>query len=138
MPVGITFYSGDEIDEIVDNFGEFWHGQDYDPFSKNCNDFTQQMIRHICEQENFYVPSYVNRFTKMGSIFRMWFKPLQEIVGDIVNYEESEEEQDLQYPPSMLFLRNNKEQDSEDAQSRSAIQHTNIPLNNNDSSNRQS
>lgn len=33
------------------------------------------------------MPSYVNRFTKLGSVFRMWFKPLQELVGDIVNYE---------------------------------------------------
>lgn len=36
------------------------------------------------------MPTYVNRFTKLGSILRMWFKPLQELVGDIVNYEDSE------------------------------------------------
>lgn len=76
LPVGITYYSPDEIDEVVDAFGEFWHGKDYDPFSKNCNHFTEQMIKHICDKEQFYVPSYVNRFTKLGSVFRMWFKPL--------------------------------------------------------------
>ena len=47
----------------------------------------------MCEREQFYVPSYVNRFTKLGSVFRMWFKPLQEIVGDIVNYEEENDEE---------------------------------------------
>ena len=41
LPVGISYYSPDEIDEVVDTFGEFWHGKDYDPFSKNCNNFTE-------------------------------------------------------------------------------------------------
>ena len=91
LPIGFTYYSGDEIDEVIDTFGEFWHGKDYDPFSKNCNTFTENLIRHVCEKEIFYVPSYVNRFTKLGSVFRMWFKPLQELVGDIVNYDDSEE-----------------------------------------------
>lgn len=76
LPVGVTYYSPDEIDDIVDTFGEFWHGKDYDPFAKNCNNFTEHLIKHICDKEQFYVPSYVNRFTKLGSVFRMWFKPL--------------------------------------------------------------
>ena len=33
IPVGITYYSMDEIDDIVIYFGNFWHGRDYDPFS---------------------------------------------------------------------------------------------------------
>lgn len=76
LPIGVTYYSPDEIDDIVDTFGEFWHGKDYDPFAKNCNNFTEHMIKHVCDKEVFYVPSYVNRFTKLGSVFRMWFKPL--------------------------------------------------------------
>ena len=48
IPIGTTSYNADEIDEIVEYFGEFWHGCDYDPFAKNCNDFTETMIRHIC------------------------------------------------------------------------------------------
>ena len=88
IPVGVTYYSSDEINDIVDYFGEYWHGVDYDPFSKNCNNFTEQLIRHICDKELYYVPTYVNRFTKLGSVLRMWFKPLQELVGDIVNYDD--------------------------------------------------
>ena len=38
--VGMTYYSGDEVDDIVEEFGEFWFGKDYDPFGKNCNNFT--------------------------------------------------------------------------------------------------
>ena len=45
----------------------------------------------MTDREHYYVPSYVNRFTKLGSVFRMWFKPLQELVGDIVNYEDEED-----------------------------------------------
>lgn len=90
--VGMTYYSGDEVDDIVEEFGEFWFGKDYDPFGKNCNNFTENLIKQVTEKHEFYVPSYVNRFTKLGSVLRMWFKPLQEIVGDIVNYNESEED----------------------------------------------
>lgn len=75
-----------EVDEIVEHYGNYWHGRDYDPFAHNCNNFTEALIRHICDNEKFYVPSYINRFCKLGSVFRMWFKPLQELVGDIVDY----------------------------------------------------
>ena len=47
LPIGVTYYSSDEIDEIIDYFGEFWHGKDYDPFQKNCNDFTEAMISYV-------------------------------------------------------------------------------------------
>lgn len=86
IPVGVTYYSADEVDDIAEYFGDFWHGKDYDPFSKNCNDFTERFISYICDFERFYVPSYINRFCKLGSVLRMWFKPLQEIIGDIVDY----------------------------------------------------
>ena len=49
LPVGISYYSEMEIDVIVEYFGEFWHGLDYDPFAHNCNDFTEQLIRHLCD-----------------------------------------------------------------------------------------
>lgn len=45
IPVGTSYYSADEIDDIIETFGEFWHGCDYDPFAKNCNDFTEMLIR---------------------------------------------------------------------------------------------
>ena len=48
IPVGVTFYSSDEVDEIVEYFGDFWHGSDYDPFLKNCNHFTHTLVAHLC------------------------------------------------------------------------------------------
>ena len=87
IPVGTCYYSGDEIDEIVEYFGDFWHGRDYDPFSKNCNHFSERLIKHICDKTTYYYPPYINRFSKLGSILRMWFKPLQQLVGDLVKYD---------------------------------------------------
>lgn len=40
IPVGETYYNLREINEITDYFGEFWPGNQYDPFRKNCNNFT--------------------------------------------------------------------------------------------------
>jgi deubiquitinase DESI2 len=75
FPIGYTYYSRSEVEQVIDRFGAFWYGVDYDPFARNCNHFTEKLISHICD-DDYYYPSYVNRFTKLGSIFRMWFKPL--------------------------------------------------------------
>ena len=48
----------------------------------------------------------------------MWFKPLQELVGDIVNYESDSDMSD-----------NNDSEDSDDNIERSGVQITNIPKN---------
>lgn len=42
------------------------------------------------DKEEYYYPSYVNRFTKLGSLLSMWFKPLQALFGDLVNYDDDE------------------------------------------------
>ncbi|CDW79059.1 desumoylating isopeptidase 2-like [Stylonychia lemnae] len=96
LPVGVTFYNEDEIDEIIRQFGDFWIGKDYDPFSYNCNCFTERFISHIVDKEEYYYPNYVNRFTKLGSLLKMWFKPLQALVGDIVNYEDDKNEKPIE------------------------------------------
>jgi hypothetical protein len=91
LPVGVTYYNEYEIDEVVRQFGTFWLGQDYDPFEHNCNCFTERFISHIVDKELYYYPEYVNRFGQLGSLLRMWFKPLQALVGDIVSYDKEEE-----------------------------------------------
>ena len=96
LPVGVTFYNEDEIDEIVRKFGEYWLGKDYDPFSSNCNSFTERFISHIVDKEEYYYPAYVNRFTKLGSLLRMWFKPLQALFGDIVAYDDDKSEKPIE------------------------------------------
>ena len=46
----------------------------------------------ICDNSEYYFPSYVHRFTKLGSLFRMWFDPLSKILGKFVEYESDLEE----------------------------------------------
>ena len=86
--VGKTYFNLDEINSITNYFGHYWTGIQYDPFNKNCNHFTEAFVKYICDMGQCYYPSYVNRFTKMGTLFRMWFYPLKEMMGNIVNYDD--------------------------------------------------
>jgi len=45
-------------------------------------------VSTICDNGKYYYPTYVNRFTKLGTLLRMWFQPLQQIYGNIVEYED--------------------------------------------------
>ena len=62
-------------------------GNQYEPFRKNCNDFTKAFTGYICDKGEFYYPDYVNRFTKLGTLFRMWFKPVEKLLGNFVNLD---------------------------------------------------
>jgi len=37
-------------------------------------------------------PNYVNRFTKLGTLFRMWFRPLEKLLGNFVELEQDLDE----------------------------------------------
>lgn len=76
IPIGITYFDLIQINNITDYFGLFWAGNQYDPFRNNCNHFTHAFVKFICNKSEFYYPGYVNRFTKLGTMFRMWFDPL--------------------------------------------------------------
>ena len=91
LPIGYTYYGSDEMDEAIEYFGDFWRGCDYDPFSKNCNHFTEALASYLCEKNVLYYPSYINRFCKLGSILRMWFRPLQDLWGELIEYNEFED-----------------------------------------------
>ena len=107
LPIGVTYYSMDEIDEVIVYFGNFWHGQDYDPFGRNCNNFAQQFATHICDKEQYYFPNYINRFTKLGFMLNSWFKPLQNLFGEIVPLDQDvPEEEEEQEQEAMLGAGN--------------------------------
>ena len=75
IPVGVTYFSLAQLTVIIEHFGKFWTGRQYDPFRNNCNHFTEKLISCVCPGKVYY-PSYINRFTKVGTVFRIWFKPL--------------------------------------------------------------
>jgi tetratricopeptide (TPR) repeat protein len=91
--VGYTYYDADDVDLILDEFGKFWQGCLYDPFRHNCNDFSKAVIQHLCHEEGMYeFPEYVNRFSKFSSVLRVWFQPLKNLFGDIVNAPDGDAE----------------------------------------------
>jgi len=91
--VGFTYYDADDVDLILDEFGKFWYGCLYDPFRHNCNDFARAVIHHLAHEEGeCEFPEYVNRFSKFSSILRVWFEPLKNLFGDIVNAPEPSED----------------------------------------------
>ena len=93
--VGYTFYDADDVDLLLDEFGKYWQGILYDPFNHNCNDFSKAVVKHLCHEENiFQFPNYVNRFSKLSSILRVWFNPLKVLLGDIVNAPEEQAEEE--------------------------------------------
>lgn len=93
--VGYTYYDADDVDLLLDEFGKYWQGVLYDPFNHNWNDFSKAVIKHICHEENiFQFPSYINRFSKLSSVLRVWFNPLKILLGDIVNAPEEQEEEE--------------------------------------------
>ena len=88
LPVGKTLFNLQEINSITEDFGSYWSGKDYDPFRQNCNDFTRKFSEMICDGGVAYFPSYINRFTKLGTLFRMWFHPLEKLLGNLVDYDQ--------------------------------------------------
>ncbi|CAI2361157.1 unnamed protein product [Moneuplotes crassus] len=91
--VGYTYYDADDVDLILDEFGKFWQGCLYDPFRHNCNDFARAVIQHLAHEEGCYeFPEYVNRFSKFSSVLRVWFQPLKNLFGDIVNAPDGKDE----------------------------------------------
>lgn len=90
VEVGKTYFDLEEINNITDYFGQFWRGDQYDPFRNNCNNFTECFIRFICDRGQYYYPHYINRFTKLGTLFRMWFNPLEKLLGNMVDYGASD------------------------------------------------
>ena len=88
--IGYTLFSLAEINDIVDHLGTFWPGNCYDPFRQNCNHFTETFLSLLLKPGDRYMPAYVNRFTRVGSLFRMWFHPLQKLTGNFVELGEPE------------------------------------------------
>ena len=84
----------------------------YDPFNHNWNDFSLAVIQHFCHSEGIYeFPSYINRFSKLSSVLRVWFKPLKSLFGDVVNAPDpSKSNVDLEVGKENTYLVVEKDQ----------------------------
>lgn len=60
---------------------EYWLGNSYDPFKKNCNDFTKFMSNLLIRNSLTEYPIYVNRITEFGIFFYCFYGPIKIIVN---------------------------------------------------------
>lgn len=47
IPLGFARISLAEVDELLDNLADQWQGMDYDPFSRNCNGFSNELVQQL-------------------------------------------------------------------------------------------
>ena len=83
--LGNTFYTDDEINEILLLNIPYWLGKSYDPFLKNCNHFTKFFQKQLIEKKNIIndYPDYVNRITNYSVFFNCFYSPLRRLYGNI-------------------------------------------------------
>ena len=83
--LGNTFYTDNEINEILLLNIPYWLGKSYDPFLKNCNHFTKFFQKLLIEKKNIIndYPDYVNRITDYSIFFNCFYSPIKRLYGNI-------------------------------------------------------
>jgi len=80
--MGYTQMSYQELKTDIHFLDKIWIGTEYEPFSHNCNDFSRDFLYRILQVE--YFPPYINRFSILKPLFKIWFAPLKFLYGDLV------------------------------------------------------
>jgi hypothetical protein len=78
--LGHCLYNLSQIKEIIFNISSFWKGNSYDPFTKNCNEFTKYLSSKIIH-DPIRFPEYVNLIATQTTILKSFFKPIFLIVS---------------------------------------------------------
>ena len=84
--MGNTIYSKNNIERLLALESPYWMGRTYDPFLKNCNDFTKNFLKLILIGKINY-PTYVNRICKFGYIFSSFYPPIKRLYGNLKRRE---------------------------------------------------
>ncbi|KAN0029080.1 hypothetical protein ACTFIV_010950 [Dictyostelium citrinum] len=67
-----SIYMGDvtlserQIQSLIDNIAEEFPGKSYHPLKKNCNTFSNELVKRLLNRE---IPNYVNRLAFIGTFF---------------------------------------------------------------------
>ena len=81
--MGNTAYKFRDINELVRRLSKYWQGSHYDPFSKNCNHFTNYFAKKVLDKcSNF--PSFVNKFINFELLCSCLYKPLKIVVYKLI------------------------------------------------------
>ena len=79
--LGNTLYKKERIYKLLYLQSPYWMGRTYDPFVKNCNDFTKFFARILLNNKVYY-PSYINKISKYGTLFASFYPPIKRLYGD--------------------------------------------------------
>lgn len=80
--MGNTIYSKNNIERLLALESPYWMGRTYDPFLKNCNNFTKHFLKIILLDKIIY-PSYINRIIKYTTIFSNFYPPIKRLYGNL-------------------------------------------------------
>ena len=80
--MGNTIYSKNNIERLLALESPYWMGRTYDPFLKNCNNFTKHFLKIILFDKIIY-PSYINRIIKYTTIFSNFYPPIKRLYGNL-------------------------------------------------------
>ena len=117
--LGNTLYKLDEIRYIAYLINFSWRGHTYDPFIKNCNNFTKFFAEFMLKTKVNY-PVYINRFNSLKIVFKCFYEPFRTLVGDIVTMQpaavisNSDKDEKTELKDNKNKDEGNKEDKSED------------------------
>ena len=74
--------SQNNIERLLVLVSPFWMGRTYDPFLKNCNNFTKYFLKLILVGIIDY-PAYINRICKYSHIFSSFYPPIKRLYGNL-------------------------------------------------------
>ena len=80
--MGNTIYSKSNIERLLALESPYWMGRSYDPFLKNCNDFTKHFLKLILF-DNINYPTYINRICKFAHVFSSFYPPIKRLYGNL-------------------------------------------------------
>ena len=80
--MGNTIMSKCNIKRLLALESPFWMGRTYDPFLKNCNNFTKHFLKLILVGKIDY-PTYINRICKYVHIFSSFYPPIKRLYGNL-------------------------------------------------------
>jgi len=80
--MGNTIYSKNNIERLLALESPYWMGRTYDPFLKNCNNFTKHFLKLILFN-NIDYPVYINRICKFAHVFSSFYPPIKRLYGNL-------------------------------------------------------
>jgi tetratricopeptide (TPR) repeat protein len=73
LPIGRADLDAIELRQLVAEISKSWPGNNYDPFQRNCNHFSESLCKELTGKAT---PAYINRFTKSCFVRGVFYRCL--------------------------------------------------------------